>query len=144
MPAVVEVIKDHRACVPKSLESVVSTEDRSMIRRVLASVKRLSRYNVQVAVVEDGAEGNTVDAARVKMIARQRKKKACRRRRHARRIMSTKTETAGDEEKDGGSSEEKNGADDGEERRNDGSHSERMTERESSSAFTMDETGEPG
>lgn len=143
MPAVVEVIKDHRACVPKSLESVVSTEDRSMLRRVLASVKRLSRYNVQVSVVGYGAEGSTVDAARVKMMTRHRKKKACRRRRHERRVMSTNTETAGDKEEVGGSDEERDGADDREEGRSDSSHSGRTTERESSSAFMVDEIGEP-
>jgi hypothetical protein len=114
-----------------------------MMKRVLASIKRLSRYNVQVSVVEDGAEGNTVDAARVKMMARQRKKKACRRRRHARRIMSTNAVTAGDEEEDGGSDEEGNGVGDGEERTNDSSHLGPMTERELSSIFMMDETGEP-
>lgn len=143
LPAVVELIKYHRTHGPKSLESVVSTEDRSMMKRVLASVKRLSRYNVQVSVVEDGAEGNTADAARVKMMARQRKKKACRRRRHARRIMSTNAGTAGDEEEDGGSDEERNGVGDGEGRRNDSSHLGPMTERELSSIFMMDETGEP-
>ncbi|UPX09462.1 uncharacterized protein EKO05_0000151 [Ascochyta rabiei] len=144
LPAVVEVIKHHRACGTKSLESVVSTEDRSMLRRVLAGVRRLSRYNVQVSVVWYGAEGNTVDAARVEMIARHRKKKACRRRRHERRIMSKNTETVGDEEEDGGSGKkERDGADDREEGRGDSSDWERSTERESSSAFIMDQTGEP-
>jgi hypothetical protein len=144
LPAVVEMIKDHRARDTKSLESVVSTEDRSMLRRVLAGVRRLSRYNVQVSVVEYGAEGNTVDAARVKMLARHRKKKACRRRRHERRIMSKNTEMAGDEEEDGGSDEEEvDGTDDRGDARSDSSHWGRSTERESSSTFIMDETGEP-
>jgi hypothetical protein len=40
LPAVVERIKYHRAHRPKTLETVVTTEDRSMIKRVLASVKR--------------------------------------------------------------------------------------------------------
>lgn len=74
LPAVVEVINRHRACGAKSLESVVSKEDRSMLRRVLAGVRRLLRYNVQVSVVGYEAEGNTVGAARVEMIARHRKK----------------------------------------------------------------------
>ncbi|KAH6621815.1 hypothetical protein C7974DRAFT_377481 [Boeremia exigua] len=88
LPAVVERIKDHRVRGIKSLKSVVSTEDRSMLRRVLVAIRRFSRYNVQVSVVEYGVESNTVDAARVEMIARHRKKKTCRRRRHERRIMS--------------------------------------------------------
>ncbi|KAH7391031.1 hypothetical protein DE146DRAFT_767260 [Phaeosphaeria sp. MPI-PUGE-AT-0046c] len=131
LPAVVEVIKYHRARSTKSLESVVCTEDRSMLRRVLAGV----------SVVGYGAEGNTVDAARVEMIARHRKKKACRRRRHERRIMSTNSDTAGNEEDDGGShEEERDGTDDREEGRSDSSHWGRRTERESSSASITDET----
>lgn len=142
LPAVVEVIKQHRACgTTKSLESVVSTEDRSMLRRVLAGVRRLSRCDVQVSVVGYGAEGDTVDAARVDTIARHRKK-VCRRRRHERRIMLINTETAGDEREDGGSDEEeRDGAVDREEGRSDGSHWERGTG--SSSAIIMYETGEP-
>ncbi|KAJ8112353.1 hypothetical protein OPT61_g5255 [Boeremia exigua] len=143
LPAVVELIKHHRAHGPKSLESVVTTEDRSMMIRVLASVKRLSRYNVQVSVVEDEAEGNAVDAARAKVLAHQRKKKACRRRRQERRIMASNAETVRDEKEDGGSDREGNRAGDEEERRNDSSHPHPTTERELSSSFMMDETGEP-
>lgn len=83
LPVVVEMIKHHRDYGSKRLEPMVSMEDRSVMIRVLASVKRLSRYNVLVSVVEDGAKDSTVDAARVKMMVRQRKKKACRRRRQA-------------------------------------------------------------
>lgn len=113
-----------------------------MLRRVLAGVRRLSRCDVQVSVVGYGAEGDTVDAARVEMLARHRKKKGCRRRRHERRTMSANTETAGDEREDGGSDEEeRDGAVDREEGRSDGSHWERGTG--SSSAIIMYETGEP-
>lgn len=124
LPVVAEVIKQHGACsTTKSLESVVSTEDRSMLRRPLAGVRRLSRYGVHVSVVEYGAEGDTVDAARVEMLARHRKKKGCRRRRHERRTMSANTETAGDEREDGGTDEaERDGAVDREEGRSGGSH----------------------
>jgi hypothetical protein len=145
LPAVVEAISHRRARgTTESLESVGSKEDRAMLRRVLESVRRLSRYGVQVEVVGCGAEGNTADAARVEMIARHRKKKVCRRRRHERRNRSTNTETAGDERGDGGGEEgERGGADDRGEGRSDGSHWGRSTERESSSAFAVDETGEP-
>jgi hypothetical protein len=123
LPAVVGMIKYHRAHGPKSLESVVSKEDYSMTKRVMESIKRLSRYNVQVSIAEDGADGNAVEVARVKMMARHAKKKPCRRRRHARRTMSANAGTAGDEEEeDGGSDAEGNGTDDGEEGRNDSSH----------------------
>ncbi len=144
LPAVAQVIKHHQACSIKSLKSVVSTEDQSMLRRVLAGVRQLSRYNAQVSVVGYEAEGNTVDAARVETIARHRKKKVCCRRRHEQQIMSTNTETAGNREEDKGSDkEERDGADNREEGRSDSSHWGRSTERESSSAFIMDKTGEP-
>ena len=94
---------------------MVNVEDRSMIKRVLASVKRLSHCNVQVSVVEDGEEGNTEEAARAKAVAHQKQKKVCRRLRHARRIMSKSVGTTGDKEEDGGSDEEGNGAADREE-----------------------------
>jgi predicted amino acid dehydrogenase len=145
LPAVVEAINHRRARgTTESLESVGSKEDRAMLRRVLESVRRLARYGVQVSVVGCGAEGNTADAVRVEMIARHRKKKVCRRRRHERRIRSANTETAGDEREDGGGDEEeRGGADDRGEGRSDGLHWGRGTERESSSAFVMVETGEP-
>lgn len=115
LPAVVELIEYHQAYGPKSLESVASKEDHSMIRRVLASARRLSRYDVQVSIVEYGAEGDTVEATRAKMIDSHRKKRPPRRRRRERRIMSKNAETAGDEEEDGGSDVEGNGVDNGKE-----------------------------
>jgi hypothetical protein len=142
LPSVVALIKYHQAHGPKSLESVVSPEDRSMIKRVLASAKKLSRYDVQVSVSEDGEESFTLEAARVKMMAHQGKK-VCRRRRHERRIMSKNARAAGDKEEDGGNDEDGNGVGHEEEMRKDSSHSRPMTGRESSSTFKMDETGEP-
>jgi len=114
-----------------------------MIKRFLVSVKRLSRYNVQASVIEDGEEGNTMEGARVKMMARRGKKKACHRRRYARLNTSTDIGMAGDEDDDGASVEEGNGVGDGEESKKDKSPSEPMTGRESSSTFMMDNTGEP-
>ena len=143
LPSVVALIKYHQAHGPKSLESVVSPEDRSMIKRVLASAKKLSRYDVQVSVSEYGEESFTLEAARVKMMAHQRKKKACRRCRHERRIMSKNAGAAGDKEEGGGSDEDGNGVGHEGEMRKDSSHLRPMTGRESSSTFKMDETGEP-
>jgi hypothetical protein len=114
-----------------------------MIKRVLASAKKLSRYDVQVSVSEYGEESFTLEAARVKMMAHQRKKKACRRRRHERRIMSKNAGAAGDKEEGGGSDEDGNGVGHEGEMRKDSSHLRPMTGRESSSTFKMDETGEP-
>jgi hypothetical protein len=102
LPAVVELLAHHRAHGPAGLESVGSAEDRAMVRKVLASVKRLARCNVRVAVVEDGTEGSAVDAARVKVMAHQKRTKDCRRRRHERRIMAKNAATAGEEEEGGG------------------------------------------
>jgi hypothetical protein len=113
-----------------------------MIKRVLASAKKLSRYDVQVSVSEYGEESFTLEAARVKMMAHQGKK-VCRRRRHERRIMSKNARAAGDKEEDGGNDEDGNGVGHEEEMRKDSSHSRPMTGRESSSTFKMDETGEP-
>jgi len=77
MPAVVELIEHHRTRGPKSLEFVVSTENRSLLRIILAIIKQLSRYNVQDLFLEDRAEGNVLDAARAKIMTLQRKKKGC-------------------------------------------------------------------
>ena len=74
-PVVVGLIKHHRAHGPNSLETVVSMEDRAMIKRILESVKRLSRYDVKVSVVEDGEQRGTVEAARVKTMAHHRRKR---------------------------------------------------------------------
>ncbi|KAH8632448.1 hypothetical protein IG631_14131 [Alternaria alternata] len=144
LPSVVALIKYHQAHGPKSLESVASLEYRSMIKRVLANAKKLSRYDVQVSVSEDGEESFTLETARVKMMAYQRKRKACRRRRQERRIMSKNAGAAGDKKEGGGSDEDRNGMGHEEEMRKDSSHSRSMTGRESSSTFKMDETGEPG
>jgi hypothetical protein len=114
-----------------------------MIKRVLASAKKLSQYDVQVSVLEDGEESFTLETARVKMMAYQRRKKACRRRRHERRIMFRNSGAAGDNEEGGGSDEDKNGVGYEEEMRKDSSHSRPMTGRGSSSTFKMNETGEP-
>lgn len=142
LPTVVKLIKYHRARGPKSVETLVSAEDRSMMKRVLASIKRLSRYNVQVSVVEDGAEGNAVDAARVKMIAHQRQKKACRRRCHARRIESMNAGRVDDKEEDETNVEDGDGVGDGEEIRSDSLYVGPMAERELLNIFMTDKTGE--
>jgi hypothetical protein len=109
MPVVVGLINHHRTHKSKSLESVVSPEDRSMVKEVLECVRRLSRYNVNVSVVADGEEGSTVCAARAKGLAHQRKKKACRRHRRERRTVSANVGAADQEEEDEGSDTVGNG-----------------------------------
>jgi hypothetical protein len=136
LPAVVEQLSHHRAHGLASLESAVSAEDRAMVRRVLAGVKRLARCGVRVAVREDGAEGSAVDAARVNMMAYQRRKKDCRRRRNELRILAKNAAAAGGEGGDGGDDEAEDGGGDGEE-------SSPITEGEPSRKSTAYETGEP-
>lgn len=143
LPAVFELIKHHHTHGPMSLESVVSVEDRLMIKRVLASAKRLLRYNVQVSIVEDGAEGNIVEAARAKVMAHKGKKKPCRRRRHERRIMAKNAGMAGDEDDDGAGDEQEDEVEYVDESRNNSSQSEPMIEIEASNISVMHETGEP-
>jgi hypothetical protein len=135
LPEVVGLNEFHRASGAKSLEAVVNTEDRSMIKQVLACVQRLSRYGVRVSVVNEGEECSAEEAVRVRIIAHHRKQRACRSRRHERRRMATNVGMVGDEGEDGESDgdgdeervEEENGVNDGEEK----------------SPFVMEESDEP-
>jgi hypothetical protein len=142
-PAVVEQLAHHRAHGPASLEFMVSAEDRAMVRRVLEGVKRLARCGVRVAVVEDGAEGSAVDAARVKVMAYQRRKRDSRRRWHERRIMAKNAAAVGGEGGGGGGDEAEDGGGDGEESRNSSSHLSLKTEGEPSRKSSAYETGGP-
>ncbi|KAJ5023068.1 hypothetical protein J3E73DRAFT_373373 [Bipolaris maydis] len=94
LPEVIELIEYHQGRGSKSLETVASKEDRSMIRSILASARRLSRYDVQVSIVEDGEEEVAPSPS-------------------SRTTNHVNAETAGDEEEDGGSDVEGNGVDDG-------------------------------
>jgi hypothetical protein len=81
--AVVELVKFHRDKAPESLDSVISTNDRAMIKRVLTGVQELSRRGVDVVIAEDGLETGSKETMRVETMARQKGTKACRSRRQA-------------------------------------------------------------
>ena len=98
-PTIVQIVNHHIKHAPKSLEDVASTNDRSMIKRVVAGVRRLSHHGLEVSIAVFGREDETGETART--IARQRGRKACRSRRQLRLTQNdTSTEaqhTVGDE-----------------------------------------------
>ena len=51
---VVDLVNFYRDYGPESLDRVISTNDRSMIKRGLIGIRELSRRGVDVAIAEDG------------------------------------------------------------------------------------------
>lgn len=92
---VVELIDFHRNNGPESLESVISTNDRSMIKRVLKGIRELSRRGVDVVIAEDRPESSSKKTLKAKKMARQKGRKACRSHRLAQQNASIETATAG-------------------------------------------------
>jgi hypothetical protein len=91
---VVDLIDFHRNHGPESLENVISTNDRSMIERVLKGIRELSRRGVDVAIVEDRPESSSKETRKAKTMSRQKGRKACRSRRLAQQNALIETETA--------------------------------------------------
>lgn len=94
---VVDLVNFHRDHGPESLGSVISTNDRSMITRVLTGIRELSRRGVHVAIAEDGQERSSKETGKAKTMARQKGRKACRSRRQVQQNASIETETAGNQ-----------------------------------------------
>lgn len=98
-PTIVQIVNHHVKNAPKSLEDVASTNDRSMIKRVVAKVRRLSHYGLEVSIAVFDREDEKGERART--MARQRGRKAFRSRRQLRLAQDdTATEaqhTVGDE-----------------------------------------------
>jgi predicted MarR family transcription regulator len=98
-PAIIQIVNHHIKHAPKSLEDVASTNDRSMIKRVVAGVRKLSHYGLKVSIAVFGTEDETGKTAWT--MARQRGRKACRSRLQLRLASDdTSTEaqhTVGDE-----------------------------------------------
>lgn len=98
-PTVIQIVNHHIKHAPKSLEDVASTNDRSMIKRVVAGVRKLSNYGLEVSIAVFGEEDETGKTART--MAKQRGRKACRSRRQLQLASDdTSTEaqhTVGDE-----------------------------------------------
>lgn len=91
---VVDLVNFHRDHGPESLERVISTNDRSMVKRVLTGIRELSRRGVDVAITEDGQESSSKETIKAKTMARQKGRKACRSRRQVQHNASIETETA--------------------------------------------------
>ncbi|ERF75586.1 hypothetical protein EPUS_04566 [Endocarpon pusillum Z07020] len=85
-PKVVQTIKHHIKYAPDSLGDVTSTNDRSIIKRVIAGVHRLSRRGLEVAIAISSEKAKAGKKAR--KMARQRGRKACRSR-HRLRLAHT-------------------------------------------------------
>ena len=66
---VVDLVKLHLHHGPKSLEGVTSTNDRSMIKRVLKGIRELSRRGVDVAIAEDRQESSSKETTKAKTMA---------------------------------------------------------------------------
>jgi hypothetical protein len=75
---VVEWVNSHRDYGPENLQNVTSTNDRSMIKRVLTGIRELSRRGVDVTIAEYGQESSSKETMKVKTMARQKGRKACR------------------------------------------------------------------
>ncbi len=78
-PKVVQTINHHIKYAPDSLRDVASTSDRSIIKRVIAGVRRLSRGGLEVAIAV--SDGKDKAGGKARTIARQKGRKACRSRR---------------------------------------------------------------
>ncbi|OCK87225.1 uncharacterized protein K441DRAFT_486719, partial [Cenococcum geophilum 1.58] len=63
-PTIVQIVNHHIKHAPKSLEDVASTNDRSMIKRVVAGVRRLSHHGLEVSIAVFGREDETGETAR--------------------------------------------------------------------------------
>jgi len=79
---IIQIVNHHINHAAKSLEDVASTNDHSMIKRVIAGVRKLSHYDLEVSIAVFGKEDETGKMART--MARQRGSKACRSRRRLR------------------------------------------------------------
>lgn len=75
---VVDLVNFHRDHGPESLERVISTNDRSMIKRLLTGILALSRRGVDAAIAEDGQESSSKETIKAKTMARKKGRKACR------------------------------------------------------------------
>jgi ribonuclease HI len=98
-PKVVQTINHHIKYAPDSLRDAASTNDRSIIKRVIAGVRRLSRRGLEVAIAVPSGKDKAGGKART--MARQRGRKAYRSRRRLRlahdNSVEEQEEAAGDQ-----------------------------------------------
>lgn len=96
----VQTINHHIKHDSNSLQDVVSTNDRSLIKRVIAGVHRLSRCGLEVVLTISNGKDKAAQKART--LARQRGRKAWKSRRRPRLAhdysIEERAEAAGDQE----------------------------------------------
>ena len=96
----VQTINYHIKHAPESLQNVASTNDSSMIKRVITRVRELSRLGLEVAVATSSGKDKAEGKART--IARQNGRKACKSRRWLQlahdHVVEEQEEAVGDEE----------------------------------------------
>ncbi|KAJ9606195.1 hypothetical protein H2200_009156, partial [Cladophialophora chaetospira] len=96
----VQTINYHLKHGLESLDGVKSTNDGSMIKRVVTKVRELSRLGLEVAVAM--SDGKDKAEAKARTIARQKGRKACKSRHRLRlahaNLVKSQQETAGDRE----------------------------------------------
>lgn len=96
----VQTINHHIKQASNSLRDVASTNDRSIIKRVIARVQRLSRCGLEVVISISDGKGKAAEKART--LARQRGRKACKSRRRLRlahvHSIGERADAAGDQE----------------------------------------------
>jgi len=83
-PTIVQIVNHHIKHAPKSLEDVASTNDRLMIKRVVAGVRRLSHHGLEVSISIAVFDREDEIGETARTMARQRGRKACRSRRQLR------------------------------------------------------------
>ena len=84
---VVESINHHIERAPDSLQDVVSDEDRSMVRRVLASIRRLSRFCGEVIIAIPNTQSK--EAAKAMLLGRRKHRKVRKSRHRSRMACNT-------------------------------------------------------
>lgn len=85
-PRVVEKINHRINQASDSFQDITSTNDRSMLMRVINGVQRLSRNGLEVTITVPSKKENSGERART--IARQKGRKACKSRRRLRLLQN--------------------------------------------------------
>lgn len=93
LPSAVQAVNHHMNYNANSLRDVVSTNDRSIIKRIVARVRKLSHRGLEVAI--EVSSGTNRAGKRARTIARQNGRKAWKSRRRLQLVNMTPTEAEG-------------------------------------------------
>ena len=91
---VVGKINHHLKYAPHSLQDVASANDRAIIKRVIAGVRKLSRHGLEVTIATSSENSKARDRART--LARQKGRQACKSRRRLQLAQANSIEGQGD------------------------------------------------